>query len=425
MNNDKVKPNELKGSRELVLHYMTTLVEVARESFLILDSDLRVVSANPTFYQNFQVSPEQTENVLLYDLGNGQWNIPSLRKLLEEILPDKKVVKDYEVKHVFESIGEKTILLNARQIDIDTVQMIVLALEDITVRKQLEEKLAEYTTGLEVSAKEKEDVRKNLAVTAEGLATTATEEEDIKHKLEVTAEELRLKAEALATIAKEKEEIRLKLEITAKDLAATAAEKEDIRSKLAITAKELAAYTTGVEAKVAVGSSGASNETNAKNEAILAGIGDGLVVVDIDGNISYVNKSFEEILGWKMQEVVGRSMVEVIPTENINSVHVQFKEEILSKVLAGEKFIADLTNPFYFIRKDKSRFPVSIIVTPVFIGEKIVGAVETFRDITNEKEKTESLADQMKELEKLNQVMIGRELKMIDLKKEIEELKKK
>jgi two-component system CheB/CheR fusion protein len=155
LNKNKNQKSGSKESQELALHYMKTLVEVARESFLILDSDLRVVSANPTFYHNFQVSPEQTENVLLYELGNGQWNIPVLKSLLEEILPLKKVVKDYEVKHTFQKIGEKTICLNARQIDIDTAHMIVLAMEDITERKELEQKLAEYTTGLELKVLER------------------------------------------------------------------------------------------------------------------------------------------------------------------------------------------------------------------------------------------------------------------------------
>jgi len=155
MNSNKARKGGSKESQELALHYMKTLVEVARESFLILDSSLRVVSANPTFYQNFQVSPDQTENVFLYELGNGQWNIPLLKSLLEEILPMKKVVKDYEVKHTFQKIGEKTILLNARQIDIDTAHMIILAMEDITVRKELEQKLAEYATELELKVLER------------------------------------------------------------------------------------------------------------------------------------------------------------------------------------------------------------------------------------------------------------------------------
>jgi nitrogen-specific signal transduction histidine kinase len=149
MHNEHTKNNVTTESREIALHYMKTLVEVARKSFLILDSELRVVLANPTFYENFQVSAALTENVFLYQLGNGQWDIPVLRRLLEEILPLKKVVKDFEVTHTFQKIGTKTILLNARQIDIDTTHMIVLAMEDITIRKDLEQKLAEYTSGLE------------------------------------------------------------------------------------------------------------------------------------------------------------------------------------------------------------------------------------------------------------------------------------
>lgn len=142
-----------KESQELAVHYMKTLVEVARESLLILDADIRVITANPVFYQNFHVSLEQTENELLYDLGNGQWDIPELRELLEKILPEKKVVKNYEVTHVFEKIGEKTILLNARQID--SVQLIILALEDITDRKQLENKLANINKELAVEVEKK------------------------------------------------------------------------------------------------------------------------------------------------------------------------------------------------------------------------------------------------------------------------------
>ena len=147
MENDK-QQSEVTEDKKVALHYMKTLVDVARESFLILDSNLKVLSANPIFYQNFRVTPEQTENVPLYKLGNGQWDIPELKKLLEEVLPKEKNVKDYEVTHVFEKIGEKTMLLNAGQID--SVQLIILAIEDITKRKELEEKLAKYTKGLEV-----------------------------------------------------------------------------------------------------------------------------------------------------------------------------------------------------------------------------------------------------------------------------------
>lgn len=153
MKNNKVKQGKIKESKELALHYMNTLVEVARESFLILDSNLRVISANPMFYKTFQVSIKQTADEYIYKLGNGQWDIVELRNLLEKILPDKKVVKNYEVTHVFEKIGEKTMQLNARQVD--SSQLIILAMEDITDRKKLEEKLDTYTKRLEVKVAER------------------------------------------------------------------------------------------------------------------------------------------------------------------------------------------------------------------------------------------------------------------------------
>jgi len=153
MKNNKIKTDEQTASKRTALHYMTTLVDVARESFLILDSHLRVILANPTFYQVFRVSPKETENEYLYALGTGQWNIPALKTLLEEILPKSKTIKNYEVKYAFPAIGEKTMLLNARQID--SIQLIILAMEDITVKKQLENKLTEYTKDLEVKVAER------------------------------------------------------------------------------------------------------------------------------------------------------------------------------------------------------------------------------------------------------------------------------
>ncbi len=127
---------------------MQTLVEVAWESFLILDAKLRVISANPIFYESFKVKPVETEGTFIHELGNGQWNIPELRNLLEKVLPEKKVVRNFEVTHTFETIGQKTILLNASQID--AVQLIIIAMEDISDRILLEKKLETNITELGV-----------------------------------------------------------------------------------------------------------------------------------------------------------------------------------------------------------------------------------------------------------------------------------
>jgi two-component system CheB/CheR fusion protein len=119
--------------------FAENIIATVREPLVILDRDLRVVSANRSFYRTFKVTPKETEQQLLYNLGNGQWNIPKLRKLLEEILPQKTTVEDYEVEHYFETIGQKTMLLNARKIIEEEEELTLLAIEDISERRKYEE----------------------------------------------------------------------------------------------------------------------------------------------------------------------------------------------------------------------------------------------------------------------------------------------
>lgn len=130
-------------------------------------------------------------------------------------------------------------------------------------------------------------------------------------------------------------------------------------------------------------------EQKVRDDAVLQSIGDGLIVlldVDKGGKIVYVNKVFEEATGWKAREVLHKSVIQVIPREDKEGKRVPFKERIVTKVLAGEKVVTDLTEPFYYIRKDKTKFPVASVITPIVIDKKIVGAVETFRDISREYE---------------------------------------
>lgn len=148
MDNTPDASAETKDTKEMALHYMRTLIDVAREAFLILDSSLRVINASPMFYESFKVTKEETEGKLLYELGNGQWNIQELKQLLEEVLPEKKEVLNFEVTHTFESIGQKTIKLNAKQID--SVQLIILAMQDITNEKEMTDIIQKHTEELEI-----------------------------------------------------------------------------------------------------------------------------------------------------------------------------------------------------------------------------------------------------------------------------------
>ena len=127
--------------------YSQNIVDTVREPLLMLDPTLRVRSANRAFYQTFHVSPEETEDHLIYELGNGQWDIPALRTLLEDIIPQKSVFNDYELEHDFPVIGRRVILLNARQLRAGNhAEMLVLAMEDVTERRRAERLLAEIET---------------------------------------------------------------------------------------------------------------------------------------------------------------------------------------------------------------------------------------------------------------------------------------
>jgi PAS domain S-box-containing protein len=137
---------EIQDARE----YAENIVETVREPLLVLNPDMKILTANHSFCDTFKVTPEETVGNFIFDLGNRQWDIPGLRVLLEEILPNETIFNDYEVEHNFPGIGFKTILLNARQIfrkDIGS-HIILLAMEDITNRKQSEELLRQVTDRL-------------------------------------------------------------------------------------------------------------------------------------------------------------------------------------------------------------------------------------------------------------------------------------
>jgi PAS domain S-box-containing protein len=135
-----------------------------REPLVVLDTNLRVISVNHSFYQTFKVTPEDTEGKLIYDLGNRQWNIPKLRVFLEEIIPRNNRFENFEVEHEFPTIGRRTMLLNARQIYSKGVgaQMILLAIEDITERKKAEDEIKKLNEDLKRRAIELESAYKEL-----------------------------------------------------------------------------------------------------------------------------------------------------------------------------------------------------------------------------------------------------------------------
>jgi two-component system CheB/CheR fusion protein len=141
--------------------YSESIINTVREPLIVLDQNLRVVTVGRSFYDFFKVNPEETVGQLIYDLGNKQWDIPKLRELLEDILPKKVSFDNYEVEHNFSTIGRRIMLLNARQIQraLGKERIILLAIEDITERREIE-------NGLEKAHEELKDLATELKRTA-------------------------------------------------------------------------------------------------------------------------------------------------------------------------------------------------------------------------------------------------------------------
>lgn len=180
---DITETKQAQQSAVDALLFAESIVDTVREPLLILDDGLRVITANRSFYSVFKVSRGETEKRLVFELGGGQWNIPRLKELLTGILPRSTVFNDFEVEHDFPEIGKKTMLLNARGImqKGEKKQMILLAIEDVTLRKQAEDFLKDALKEKEVLLKEVyHRTKNNMNVIAGLLQLQMNTIEDIK-----------------------------------------------------------------------------------------------------------------------------------------------------------------------------------------------------------------------------------------------------
>jgi PAS domain S-box-containing protein len=135
-----------RAEAEDALSFVQDIIGTLREPFLIMDESLCVLDANESFYERFQVTQEETVGRMIYELGNGQWNIPQLREALNRVMDQSQRITNFEVTYDFPSIGRRVMLLNARRIRRDHLpeprDRILLAIEDVTERRGAEERLA-------------------------------------------------------------------------------------------------------------------------------------------------------------------------------------------------------------------------------------------------------------------------------------------
>jgi two-component sensor histidine kinase/PAS domain-containing protein len=201
--------------------FAQAIVDAVREPFLVLDQDLRVIVASRSFYSAFKVSPDDTQGRLLYTLGDGQWDIPKLHLLLEKIVPEHGVMESYEVEHEFPGLGQRTMLLNARQVFYEggTNTTILLGMEDITERRILE--------------REKDELLRDKDVLLEEL------QHRVANSLQIIASILSMKARAVQS-----EESRFHLQDAHKRVMSIAAVQKQLHASRAGGSIEIAPYLT-------------------------------------------------------------------------------------------------------------------------------------------------------------------------------------
>jgi chemotaxis protein methyltransferase CheR len=202
------------------------IVDTVREPVLVLDKDLRVIAASRSFYSAFKVSPGDTNGRLLYALGDGQWDIPKLRVLLEKIIPEQGVMEGYEVEHEFPGLGLRTMCLNARQVfhEGGAGTTVLLGMEDVTERRILEREKDELLREKDGLLREKETLLEEL-------------QHRIANSLQIIASIILMKARAVQS-----QETRFHLEDAHKRVLSIAAVQKQLHASAAAGAIEIAPY---------------------------------------------------------------------------------------------------------------------------------------------------------------------------------------
>src|SRR5215210_7698290 len=384
--------------------YAQDIVDTVREPLLMLDTALRVRSANRAFYQTFQVSSEETENRLIYELGNGQWDIPALRTLLEDVIPTSSVFNDFELEHTFPVIGRRVMLLNGRKLRAGShAELLVLAMEDVTERRRSEADLK----AIETYAQNIVDTVREPLLILDTTLRVRSGNRAFYQAFQVTAEETenRLIYE-LGNGQWDIPDLRTLLEdIVPQSSAFNDFELEHTfpiigRRVMLLNARKLEAGHHGELLVLAMEDVTARKraeeallKAGALQSAIFNSANFSSIATDEKGVIQIFNVGAERMLGYTAAEVMNR----ITPAEISDSIEVITRAKALSaelgttitpgfealvfKAARGIEDIYELT----YIRKDGSRFPAIVSVTALrdaqggIIGYLLIGTDNTAR----------------------------------------------
>ncbi len=377
-------------------HYAEGIVDTIREPLVVLDGDLRVRSANRAFYHAFHMSSEETEGCLLYDLGNGQWNIPTLRSLLEEVLPQNGIVSDFELEHDFPEIGPRTMRLNARKLyrEGNHTKLVLLAIEDIT-----EQKLALKTERLLASVVESSDdaiISKSLDGTIQSWNAAAerifgyTAEQAIGQHITLLIPEERAEEEEriISQLRAGKriehfDTVRLRSDGKKIPITLTVWPIKNAEGQV-IGASKLVRDNTGRKrAEEAI------RESDARKAAMLRTALDSIITIDHTGIIVDFNPAAEQMFGYAHDDAVGREMAELIIPSALRDQH---RRGIARYLETGEGPILNQRLEVTAIRADGKEISVEIAITRLSTGDPPL-FTGYLRDITQRKQAEQQLRE--------------------------------
>jgi len=386
--------------------YAEAVVATVREPLVVLDGGLRVRTANRSFYQTFQVKPGETEGRLLYDLGDRQWDIPALRRLLGEILPNDTVFNDFEVEHDFPAIGRKVMLLNARKLwrAGNHTELILLAVEDVTALRDAEEKRRAAETRFTEMVKNVRDhsvfltdpagVVTSWNVAAERIIGYAEAEAVGRHfsliftpeDVEAGVPEQELRQAREDGRAEDERWHRRKDGERFWALGIVTPLRDD-RGRLTGFSKVLRDMTGWKRADEATRDRQRQLELVTDHAPVL------LARVDADFRFRFVNRPYAERFGLHPRDVVGRSLPEVLGGDAFARIGPHARE-----ALAGRRVEYEADVPYAGLGTRTMR----VAYEPERdAGGRVVGYVAAVLDITDRKRAEDELADSRRRLQAL------------------------
>lgn len=439
---DNNKKNEPSIGEFLV--YANSIIATLREPFLVLDKNLRVISANQAFFTIFEVAEKDTLGQLLPDLGNRQWDVPKLIQLLKEIIPERKIVKDYKVDHKFEYIGERSMILNACRLRVskkiaaiitteaaeeegkgeEEEELILVAIEDITARERLQRELFES----------EERFRRAFETSPDGLllvhkveAGILNSNASVQKLLGYSKDELlEKKLWGIGVTKDDKEFKQLVLELERDGVVHYEDALVKNKNGLSISAEVFLVDRTKViqcnirditERKAA---EEALSQEKAKAKEYFDTATVIMLVLDIDGKVTLINEKGCDILGYKKEEIEGKNWFDNFVPESIR----KEVRSVFHRVANAEEGLLGYYENFVIAKSGEERLIAWNNTVLKDSAGKVTSVLSSGDDITERKRMGEEARKRLQELEIFYKASIGREERILELKKEVEMLKK-